>query len=482
MSDDVPDETLFEELVSKLLDGELHDSEREQLRALLRHDADRVDELRSHLMIADLLQRDGDPARSEDAFLAATSWRLEHVGQDEAFTEKIGRKIRFPRLLGSLIAAGGLAAAFAWTFFAQKIDVPEIEEYARVGLIDPSVAEQIGGIAEGERVEGGSYAFQEGVLRLDFPNGAVVTIEGPARFELVSGDLMRLSSGKLNAWCPETAHGFRVETPQAVFTDLGTSFGVIAGEGDADRLTVFDGEVAVQSDDDSVATTILTGRRSLMVSSQAAIEEVAFDGSLFKNIWPITSGIIRTNGQIVPPPPDSSIHLMQYESNRELIVLPERRNFRIEEPIDVQITEPGWFRMGEVPTEPWQPKNPHRRVKSYLLHYNPVGDSRDMSFKRFRGSVTFDGRILAVIGASDSLYRSDQLAKGVAIPEGQDVRGVEANDEDAPQDRVYISKNRRTLKVDLYAGPSIDQLRIIVSEKSLDQKKVYLRSGEDSVP
>jgi hypothetical protein len=68
--------------------------------------------------------------------------------------------------------------------------------------------------------------LHEGLVKIEFDYGAEVIIEGPARFELEDTDKMLLHTGRLYAVVPGEATGFIVETPYSTVIDLGTEFGV----------------------------------------------------------------------------------------------------------------------------------------------------------------------------------------------------------------------------------------------------------------
>ncbi|RMG40523.1 MAG: hypothetical protein D6725_03270 [Planctomycetota bacterium] len=96
---------------------------------------------------------------------------------------------------------------------------------------------------EGDMLPAGRLAFDGGVAVLDFFCGATVTIEGPARLEVVSDSRMDLQRGRLRAFVPPAARGFTVQAAETEIVDLGTEFVLEADERDA-RIQVLDGEVA----------------------------------------------------------------------------------------------------------------------------------------------------------------------------------------------------------------------------------------------
>ncbi len=71
--------------------------------------------------------------------------------------------------------------------------------------------------------------LREGLVTLSFDNGSRVVLEGPAQFEILTGDQIHLNYGRLYAAVPTQAIGFIVSTANSKIIDLGTEFGVKAG-------------------------------------------------------------------------------------------------------------------------------------------------------------------------------------------------------------------------------------------------------------
>lgn len=85
-----------------------------------------------------------------------------------------------------------------------------------------------------------------GAASIRFNSGAVATLIGPARFQLVDSMQCFLASGSMVANVPEQAHGFKVHTNAMQLTDLGTEFGIRIGDSDATEVHVIDGLVEVE--------------------------------------------------------------------------------------------------------------------------------------------------------------------------------------------------------------------------------------------
>ena len=156
-----------------------------------------------------------------------------------------------PRRRWTLSLAGGMAAAAVLIFGVW------LGTRSRGGQVPRPVAALSGTEAckwgsgslpteTGSRLLAGRLRLVEGLARISFADGAEVTLEGPADFELVSSSRCILHAGRLVAKVPTQAIGFTVDTATAVIKDLGTEFGVNAREGLSADVHVFDGLVDVR--------------------------------------------------------------------------------------------------------------------------------------------------------------------------------------------------------------------------------------------
>ena len=105
---------------------------------------------------------------------------------------------------------------------ASSKNIATLTRGAGVVWEDPAGSAEIG-----SPLAPGRLRLKSGAVQIEFYDGARVIVEGPASFELVSSGEARLISGKLSARVPVPAHGFKVTTPDATVTDLGTEFGQI---------------------------------------------------------------------------------------------------------------------------------------------------------------------------------------------------------------------------------------------------------------
>ncbi len=110
----------------------------------------------------------------------------------------------------------------------------------------------------GAPLEPGRLFLEAGLAEVIFYSGARVVIEGPAEIQLISQGSAFCRRGRLVAEVPDQAHGFRVETPQAVVTDLGTSFGLDVKDQETE-VHVFKGTVMVGGGPQAGSQTLREG-------------------------------------------------------------------------------------------------------------------------------------------------------------------------------------------------------------------------------
>lgn len=145
----------------------------------------------------------------------------------------------------------------------------------------------------GERLAAGMLRFQQGTVRIVFTGGVVASVVGPAELHLLAGDHARLIAGTFVAYAPPGAEGFRLDTPGAEITDLGTEFGAsVDREGNTD-LSVFDGSVQLVAKGDGNREVYTQGQGATISATGvmrpqfllAAFEEPRDAISGYKIVW-----------------------------------------------------------------------------------------------------------------------------------------------------------------------------------------------------
>ena len=459
------DERSAASLIQEMLDGVLDDNGREDL--LKRVESDEAarklyfDQIAAHsalrAVLADCLP---PPADSANAVEVEPKSMVADRSRRKVFAFVASVAATFLVLFGSI----------AWLATRNPVIVQS------KGTRPPAIITQAVGaydregvaLLSGQRVQPGELIVDRGVVRLDFVNRARLTIEGPAKIEVVDEMRVSLMSGVITATIPESAIGFVVDTDTAHVVDLGTSFGVSVGDDGTTDVCVFEGEVEVSSPEKKQLGErpylLREGEAVRAGAGPSAIDSIVYDTSAFEKAWPVNSGVLQTTGSMrfVSPGPD--FHPGNYEDNDHIVVFPERRGFVSNETIRVDMVDPGQFAKtssGEKPVLLTKQK-----LTSYLLQLNAHPEGKNPNRRRsVRGQITFAKPIVGVIMANRLLKQSEVVfgLPGVEYPGPRMIEPRPQGDQRPGFDTVILAADRRTLIIELQENPgNLDQFRVLV--------------------
>ncbi|MDG1991615.1 MAG: FecR domain-containing protein [Pirellulales bacterium] len=466
----------FLRLTTLYLEDAINAYDLDLLNRELAHSPDRVQQFNDLRLVTGLIEEHGCQVESVTPADLPTKTLMESRNNDSFVAGSVQATASQFRTshFGLAIAGAVLATAASLFIFLpfpdtqsqRNNDSPAIARLAYASHAKWGIKER----SQGDRFNKGKVHLETGLARLDFCNGATVTLQGPAEFEIVSPDRTVLSSGILTASVPDSAVGFKVLTPAMDVVDLGTAFGVsVGGNGETD-VCVFEGEVEV-SRTDSKNTPQLVREGSAVRSSPKAesIDSVAYATMRYENAWPVTSGVLQSTGlmKFVSPGPDFVPGRIE-DSNR-ILVFRECSRVILESDLEVNVTEPGQY----IRVRRWnrQSIGAGQVVGSYLLQLNPIGEffRNENDGARVIGQITFNRPILGLIGGTTQLISTDELLGHPRGNYGNTRRGIEpARPDDQPdsgRDNVTLSNDRRTLSLDLSASSAVDQIRVIVLEQ-----------------
>jgi hypothetical protein len=218
----------FTLLLHALFEDSLGEAERVELNALLAaNPAARARYRRSAAIHSALARRSATPSY----FVQAPA---------------VIRTVSFPKAwLAAAAALALLATAAAIHFARPRGPVAMVLETGGVSWAEGSAAPASGRLPVAVPLE-----FNGGFVRLGYPSGAEVTLEGPCRFRLDEKEALSLLHGRASVHTPDGAEGFWIDTPGGRFVDLGTEFGLAVGSDGTTPVVlteVFKGEVEVQS-------------------------------------------------------------------------------------------------------------------------------------------------------------------------------------------------------------------------------------------
>lgn len=449
MPEKLPSETI--DLIERLLEDTLDDAGHRKLLELIEENPALLERINGQFKMSTALEL---TARQDDDFSRRTAEHVMKIAEEGEFefARRVERRISRGRFLKGLAAAAVLALG---ALFLLSNQAPKGERVALLLRMNHDNE-----VISSKPIHTGTVIEEAGgLVRLDFKNGAVIAVEGPMRLEVLSGTEIQLDSGRLNGWCPDTAHGFKVHTKSAALTDLGTSFGITTTRDGKSEFMVLDGLVEVVKGDDKIR---LEEGAAIKSSMNEEMRAVAFDPSAFKKTWSFSNGILSTRGAVIPAPPDTAEKLALLENDEHILVIPERRSVPFVHDIQAEIIRPGTLPgdiEGDVKTlVPVAGK----RLSSFLIRYNPVGVISEESFIRFEGEVTFDRPVLAISCMPGALAYGDPIFSTTTWPDP--LRGIELSQRLNPPDSVTLTPDRRTVKLIFYAGASTDDVRVILED------------------
>ena len=112
--------------------------------------------------------------------------------------------------------------------------------------VDAQWGDAAAGRAVGSVLPAGTLRLESGAVQVEFYSGARLVIQGPAEVRLISEMEAFCQSGRLTAYVPAPARGFKVTAPGVVVVDLGTEFGLTVPAAGAPEVHVFTGAVDVR--------------------------------------------------------------------------------------------------------------------------------------------------------------------------------------------------------------------------------------------
>lgn len=125
--------------------------------------------------------------------------------------------------------------------------------------------------------------LREGLVELSFDNNARVTIEGPAEFQILDDDLIKLNYGQIYSQVPPEAYGFQISTQHAKIIDLGTEFGIKEGLDGDTQVHVLKGQVNLISSvlNNKINVNLLAGSARELNAATGELNEIPCEDNLF---------------------------------------------------------------------------------------------------------------------------------------------------------------------------------------------------------
>ena len=262
-------------LLANLFDGGLDAERFRALEALLREDPLARQRYRRYVRLHAALETEllHPQERGPEAWLPIDAQRPSTSANSAPVTRpasaRSGRGWRRSAWILSLL----MLVVFGYRFLTQVPDavVIGVEGVAVITGDMPIV---------GQPLPARPWSLDRGVLRLRLHAGATVAIRAPATFAVTDANALSLTTGTALAEVPSTASGFRITTPHARVTDLGTEFSVQVTPQVGTDIQVRRGHVQVASATVSPAQDVLAGD-ARSVNPVGTITALRFDETIF---------------------------------------------------------------------------------------------------------------------------------------------------------------------------------------------------------
>lgn len=263
------EKTLFRFLLNRSLGGDATAEEIQQMNALLATYPDLGEYYLKLMQIQSALlevQIADDSNVSPNTLLDERFWESmaeyeKTAPEIEIYREKPQReliqKVVYPphekRKMSKLsiifLAMNAAAIFFFFLFLRFAPSNVGIEVSTLTDSLHAKWANDAGPMEKGTRLSTRSHELhlREGLAKLVFDNNVKVMIEGPAEFQILTGDQIKLNFGRVYVIVPPQAYGFQITTPDAKIIDLGTEFGVQQDMHGNTELHVISGKTSLVS-------------------------------------------------------------------------------------------------------------------------------------------------------------------------------------------------------------------------------------------
>jgi hypothetical protein len=228
----------MDELLQRLLDDQIQPDEMARLQKAMLKDPHVLDYYVDSMVACAVIRR------SSQVTGELSEWDLIQAlsdGRDQGGSRRVALHL-FYSIAAILML--GVVIFVSLSLFRHKVQGPAI------GVLgDVCEAQWQGSRPQpGEPLYAGHYDLREGAAQMELGQGTNLLLEAPCRVELTDIGEVTLKSGRLAATVSASSKGFRVRTPTAFITDLGTEFGVIAHSDGSTEAHVLKGHISVALD------------------------------------------------------------------------------------------------------------------------------------------------------------------------------------------------------------------------------------------
>lgn len=476
-------------LLHRYFDGELTPAEKRELELMLLAEPRARREFWREAALHGALRISGEQAWGA----MAANETAERPLVDLARSRRWFRP-EFPRVGWSALAAGLAAAVILTVFWWRRPPAAEPAGQAvalsggaaSTPVTDPFIAIVVNQSTEARWTgrsdfRGIGHAFGRGRIELEageatliLDNGVELKVRGPVDFELYSVDHGTLHRGQLSARVPDNAIGFRIDAPGVNVVDLGTEFSLAVDDGGEPKVHVFKGKVrAAMPTLPSSRTELGSGDTLRFDVARGIVSRDTGDLSAFP-ILEDDSKLPRVTGDVryLRRAP-KSVRAGTYEHD-SIMVFEEKADVVLPEAVTV-IRGASNQQPGPEPSVPDLAVLPAgTRVRSYLIHFDRVGASRDDI--RAAGRITFDRPVLGFVvhaksltdsdpwlGHPDTTYDSPGSRQILEMRFMRNRTGPVKSHTSGLFDEVHLGADGRSVEMVLFGGLAADQFRVLLA-------------------
>lgn len=259
MNEAFPHRDELQNLLNALVEERITQEEMQRLEGLVLTDPEAeayyVQFMSMHAELASQFDRFPSPA-------ATTLRERAETPQPKATSAPVAAPLWFRRVWWTGVAFVATAAAILVIFsLVHKVpvigprpsnDVAEAIDHSVAVLVQaPGAKWEDTGLPTrpGAPLPAGTLRLKSGLALIEFYCGAMVILEGPVEFKLISRTEAYCASGKLRVRVPTQAQGFAIGSPKLYLVDRGTEFGLHVGDADKTEVHVFQGRVDLYDPD-----------------------------------------------------------------------------------------------------------------------------------------------------------------------------------------------------------------------------------------
>lgn len=285
----------FDDAVAAVCDGLVSDEQGRALNELLRNDTAARDEYILRVEVHSRLASEPDLFASENAHFS------DRKAADRIIPFPVTHGNRRKGWIWKLALAASLVliAAGIWNFRQSAPSDRSVTTSKAVAMLDRTADAQWkqGDVIPklGAPLDPVRLRLQAGLAQITFYSGARVVIEGPAELELISRNEAFCRAGRLVAEAPPQARGFRIATPHALLTDLGSSFGVDV-HGDRTELHVLKGNVKLGIGGKAAGEVFQEGA-GVIVDSSDALGRIEARPEAFASLFDLQARSVAAEAQ-----------------------------------------------------------------------------------------------------------------------------------------------------------------------------------------